>query len=99
MDDNAFSTSSSVSFLIFTNGSLISSLHKPKSLAAYFVGAGLLSINNDLCKGCKIWSILSASLISLSVFDFEYFWKSEQSLGAILAVTEIIPTPTLLLNS
>jgi len=56
-------------------------------------------MNKDLWIGCNIWSILSASLISLSVLDLEYFWKSEHNLGAIFAVTEIIPTPPLLLNS
>ena len=98
-DNNAFFTVSLVDSCILTNGSLTSSLHRPKSFAAYFAGAGLLSINRALWSGWSKASILSASLISLSEFDFENFWKSEHNLGATFAVTEIIPTPPLLLNS
>ena len=95
----AFLTSLLVLSKTVTNGSLTLSSHKPISFAAYFTGDGLLSINNALWRGWRRPSILSASLISLSEVDFENFWKSEHSFGAILAVTEIIPTPPLLLNS
>ena len=47
-DNNASFTFSLVDSCILTNGSLTSSLHRPKSLAAYFTGAGLLSKNKDL---------------------------------------------------
>ena len=40
-----------VSSLILTNGSLTSSEDKFSTLAAYFTGLGLLSINKDLCNG------------------------------------------------
>ena len=40
-----------VSSVIFTKGNLTSSEDSFNKLAAYFTGLGLLSINNDLCKG------------------------------------------------
>ena len=41
---------------------------------------------------------LESQLISLSELDLENFCMSEHNLGAMFAVTEIIPTPPLLLN-
>jgi hypothetical protein len=37
--------------------------------------------------------------MSLELLETDSFWKSEHNLGAIFAVTLIVPTPPLLLNS
>ena len=87
------------SFVTLTRGSLTSSSHKFISLAAYFTGLGLLSTNIAVCTGCKILSNSFAFARLSSFLDIKFFWNSEQSFGAIFAVTLIVPTPPLLLNS
>ena len=54
-----------------TNGNLTLSSHRPISLAAYFTGDGLLSINNDLWTGWSFLSISSAFFNSSLLLDLE----------------------------
>ena len=98
-DWRAFLTISFVGSVTFTSGNLTLSSQRFNNFAAYFTGLGLLSTNKEWWIGCRILSSLSASSFSLLLLDFENFWKSEQSFGAIFAVTLIVPTPPLLLNS
>ena len=82
-----------------TNGKRTASSQRPINLATYLTGEGLLSINKFLCNGWSMLSNLSASSNSFLFSDLENFWKSEHIFGAIFAVTLIVPTPPLLLNS
>ena len=86
--------------VIFTRGSLTSSEQSFNKFAAYLTGHGLLSIKRDLWRGIN-WSLISFALAKrLSLFFAkDASWNSEQSFGAIFAVTEMHPLPPFKLNS
>ena len=78
-----------VSSLISTKGNLTVGLHIPKSDAAYFTGDGLLSMNNEVCRGCNNLSNLESNY-TISIIDPLYrLFSPFKSLNPIIFSTGI----------
>ena len=73
-----------------TSGRRSLALAWPTSSAPYFTGAGLVSTNSALCSGIRRSWI--SNTLSRSRF-FQASCMSPQSRGAMLAVTEMQPSP------